>query len=235
MKKTLLFLALIVSVFTSQLAKAQSFNVAGDTIVTGNLVGNTEDAIINITTGNITLQWIVTATDFPSDWLSGTGICDNKLCYSDALIWTGTSGISHTSNPYSPDSGDFHLQLNIPASASAGTHYMTVSLKDFSTSETKTETFIVNKWPTAVPVVTNDDDINIYPNPAREELNVVYSNTADVKNIAVYNIIGKVMNVYRVSGNSANLNLRNVPAGIYFVRLLNANGGVVATRKFTRQ
>ena len=112
---------------------------------------------------------------------------------------------------------------------------MTVSLKDFSTSETKTETFIVNKWPTSVPVVTNDDDITIYPNPAREELNVVYSNTADVKNIAVYNIIGKVMNVYRVSGNSANLNLRNVPAGIYFVRLLNANGGVVATRKFTRQ
>ena len=93
-----------------------------------------------------------------------------------------------------------------------------------------------NKVPTAVTNINNQEsNILLYPNPAREELNVVFSATADIKTIAVYNIIGKVLVVYKVTGDSANMNLENIPSGIYFVRLTNSHGDVVVTRKFTKQ
>lgn len=80
------------------------------------------------------------------------------------------------------------------------------------------------------------DDMLVYPNPAGNELNIVYDVAADIKNIAVYNLIGKMVAVYKVTGtNSANLNLDSLSPGIYFVRLFNAQGEVVMARRFTRQ
>ncbi|MFI5195872.1 MAG: T9SS type A sorting domain-containing protein [Chitinophagales bacterium] len=94
----------------------------------------------------------------------------------------------------------------------------------------------VIKAPAAVTNINNtENEIILYPNPARDELNVVYSPNADVKTIAVYNIIGKVIAVYKVTSAGANLNLENIPSGIYFVRLTNSHGDVVVTRKFTKQ
>ena len=98
-------------------------------------------------------------------------------------------------------------------------------------------TFIVRKNCAATNVNNTKpaEDFVLYPNPAYNELNVVYDASLDVKNIAVYNIIGKVMSVYKVSGTSANLNIENIPSGIYFLRLYNSTGSVILTRKFTRQ
>lgn len=80
------------------------------------------------------------------------------------------------------------------------------------------------------------DDLLVYPNPAGNELNIVYDVSIEVKNIAVYNLIGKMVAVYKVTGtNSANLNLEALTPGIYFVRLYNAQGEVVLARRFTRQ
>jgi hypothetical protein len=80
------------------------------------------------------------------------------------------------------------------------------------------------------------DEVVLYPNPAHEEVNIVYGNDAGVKNIAIYNLIGKVVSVFKPIGNSsAKLFIDNLPQGIYFVRLIDAQGAVIATRKFTRQ
>ncbi len=83
---------------------------------------------------------------------------------------------------------------------------------------------------------SSNGEISMYPNPAHNELNVIFDAASDVKNILVYNIIGRVMSVYKITdSNSANLNLENIPSGIYFVRLINSHGEMVATRKFTKQ
>jgi len=90
--------------------------------------------------------------------------------------------------------------------------------------------------PAALPALSSREEKSVvYPNPATNDINIVFDENADVKNIALYNVIGKVMNVYKVSGNSANLNIENLPSGIYFVKLYSANGSVVVTRKFTKQ
>ena len=77
----------------------------------------------------------------------------------------------------------------------------------------------------------------LYPNPAREAVNVIYNEKAGIKTIAVYNIIGKLMGpVYKPADNgSAKIDLDDIPNGIYFLRLMDSQGHVLATRRFTRQ
>jgi hypothetical protein len=88
-----------------------------------------------------------------------------------------------------------------------------------------------------LPLLRCTDDVVVYPNPAPgNELNIVYDPSADVKRIAVYNLIGNMVAIYKVTGNnSANLNLETLAPGIYFVRLYNTQGDVVVAKKFTRQ
>jgi hypothetical protein len=75
----------------------------------------------------------------------------------------------------------------------------------------------------------------MYPNPAPNDINVVFNESLGVKSIAIYNLIGKSMLVYKTQGKSAKLNIESLPAGIYFLRFMNQQGMVVATRKFTHQ
>ncbi len=231
--------------FSAVMLKAQTFTVVSDTVVCSlNSGGTPSDNITNTSaTGGLRIVWHVVTGDFPADWRTAAcfGICDNNTCYGNdggTALWNGsTPGPNHYSMPYTYNTpGGFNLSLSY-ATVTTGTHYITIELKDTSgATYTKNITFLVTKAPTSVPIVTNGEEkVMLYPNPATDELNVVYDANADVKNIAVYNIIGKVMNVYKVTGNSANLNLDNIPSGIYFVRLFNSNGNVVVTRKFTKQ
>jgi len=237
MKKILLFVLGIGSLLNVNTASAQAFTTQYDTTFTTlapdvstivyNRVTNTQDT-------NIIIKWAVISTDFPSDWMPNTGICDVNLCYTSSAIWTGTSGPSYTPS-YPSGTGDFHMAITLASSASNGTHYMTVSLRNQATGESKTETYVINKWPTAVPTVNGSDDISLYPNPATSNLNILYNENTGVKVAVVYNMIGKAMVVNKVSGNSASINIESVPSGIYLIRLFNADGNVVATRKFTKQ
>jgi len=250
MKKILLLLAGIVTLSIPVILHAQTatFNLSLDT-VTATVVktGHPTDNIVNITANNLTLKWhVLDASDFPSDWLTPVafGICDNFLCRYNLgnVLWNesthsgSTITSTYSANSAHEDTGSFYLSLDLSNATSLGTHWVSVSITDSATGYSKTITFVINKLANSVPTVTNiDDKTTLYPNPANNELNIVYDANADVKNIAVYNVIGKIMTVYKVTGNSANLNIESIPSGIYFVRLFNSNGNVVVTRKFTKQ
>ena len=244
MKKIFTLISGFLLFFNSNSLKAQSsFTVQHDTVTYtwpgGATAQNIEDAVVNlstVSTDSIVVSWKVVGTDFPSDWKANTGICDNNLCYTLPGLWPSTGNM--TSNKYAPGNGDFHLQLNLSTVTSTpGCHFVTVRMHNSAiVTDSATETYIVCNVTTGVPTIKSTDEVVLYPNPASNELNIVYDANADIKNIAVYNIIGKLMTVYKVTGNnSANLNLENIPSGIYFVRLINAHGAVVATRKFTKQ
>jgi hypothetical protein len=230
-----------------RLSSAQSFSFSDTVYATVTSSGQVNNYIHNLTSSPLTLKWRVVGSNFPSDWLTATalGICDNKICYYNmggTALWNpGTnSGPTQTSNAYSDTTshGEFHLALDFTSSPSNALAYITILVQDASSLSgySKTMTFVINKGiPAGIQPNKQIEEISLYPNPAVNEINVVYDASADVKNIAVYNIIGKVMSVYRVSGNSANLNLDNVPSGIYFLRLMNSNGQLVGTRKFTKQ
>jgi hypothetical protein len=247
MRKIYVLLCGILFMANSVYVKAQSFTVQHDT-VRYNYAGingqSVFDLISNTTSADIKLSWKVIATDFPADWLGATGICDNNLCYNMSPgLWPSMSTM--TSDWYHPaiTTGDFHLlpALTVPSAtppfdAANGTHYVTVRLQNSTLStDTAIIVFIISKGTLGVPSVSKADDIMLYPNPANSEVNVVYDASHDVKNIAVYNIIGKMESVYKVNGTSANLNLEHISSGIYFVKLYDSAGRTVGTRKFTKQ
>jgi len=258
MKKILLFVVGAVSLVSTYSLKAQTFTIPSDSTVPVDTiivppfytsVTVTSD-ITNITSNNETIKWHVVNTNVPNDWLTNGGfqICDDGTCRTNSAngLWNLTT---HNGPSYSPiyggniahdSSGLFDVSFNLleNATSTGGPFYMNISFVDQAPGGTSKILTIIfnNKIPASVSNVTNTaSDVVLYPNPAHDELNVVYDATADVKNIAVYNIIGKVMQVYRVNGTSANLDLQNIPSGIYFVRLLNSQGNAVVTRKFTKQ
>ncbi|MCD6010332.1 MAG: hypothetical protein K0Q79_194 [Flavipsychrobacter sp.] len=239
MKNILLGVLFSLGVAAPAITHAQSFTFPHDT-VTQSVGGfaNIHNNITNSSSSSVSLQWRVIASNFPADWLtsSAIGICDACTCISNTSnqLWnpSTSTGTQYTCSYAASATNDFHLQLDLTAATSGGSRFITVQVTETG-FPSKNMTFIINKVPVGVPSVTNANDMVIYPNPAHDDINVVFS--GDVKTIAVFNIIGKVMATYRVAGSSANINLENVPSGIYFLRLLNSQENVVATKKFTKQ
>jgi Secretion system C-terminal sorting domain len=237
--KPILFsiIGLLLFYVSPQRVSAQSFTVQADTVIINNPAGsvNLPDTIkVTSAIGQVTLRWQVIETNFPADWIAGSGICDDSLCYPSGFLWPSMT--LKKSAPYTSTIHDFHMQLGLDGAYTVGTFYMKVRLYNQATpTDTAVETFIVTKDHGAgVPVVKSAGEIVLYPNPATDEVNVVFDAAADVKNIAIYNVIGKVMAVYKVNCNSANMSLENMPGGIYYVRLVNGEGNIVGTKKFTK-
>jgi len=237
MKKFLL-IALGCLAISSSAVKAQSFTTPYDTVNINYVLGsgtlNYANEITNTTNSAIKINWKVVSNNLPSDWLSNnwTGICDNVTCYATTYPIANTV----TSADYAANkTGDFHVQVGLPTTATQGTYYLTINLASTG-GGSKNVTFVIRTSPTAVSNVNkSSDDVKLYPNPAHNTVNVEFDPNAGVKYISVYNLIGKPVSTFRVNGGSAQLDISDIPAGVYFVRLMDAQSHVLDTRKFTRQ
>ena len=238
MKKYLLFAFLSCGLFAFNNAGAQSFSTQSPTDTVEATYGGTGSTSLDIynnikaTTGSVTIKWHVTYVNL-NGW--GTdGICDNYQCYgSGTTVFSGAPRVSHAynSNAYSL----FHVTFIADNAAVGNSAVITVMLEDTVNNYSKSITFIANKTaPTGISNMnTTDDAIRLYPNPAHEAVNVTFDAAMDVRSVAVYNLIGKAVSVFKTNGTSARLDLSDVPAGIYLLRMANSNGQIVATRKFS--
>lgn len=80
------------------------------------------------------------------------------------------------------------------------------------------------------------NSIVLYPNPAKEIVNVEYSvDNAEfnVTGIEVYDVYGKLINAINVTQNPTSINIADLAAGMYFVRI-NTNEGTV-TKSFVKK
>jgi hypothetical protein len=230
--KKLVLLSLFFVGFSAQRSLAQSFTVSHDTakaVVSG--TSNIYNELINNSSSPVSITWRVTSHTVPASWSNSIGICDNVTCYSTNIL----NGDANTTDPIPANSkGDFHIQMDASSLPSGGPYYINIEAKDASGATVKNFAFELMKFPTNVATVSKVEDITVYPNPARDEVNVIFNANAGIKNIAVYNLIGKPVMVYKVSGNSAKLNIESIPSGIYFLRMVDGQGHVI-TRKFTHQ
>ncbi len=245
MKKILLVLLGVINIVCVEKAGAQSFTTQYDTI---NATYHADQLtmynnITNISGSPIKIGWRVINHNFPASWTTkeALGICDNVLCWqNDNNRLTGGDEFITNDIPAgnTEEQGMFYLVLVDINSAASGTYYMTIRLEDQSGGYQKDVSFIVNKWAAGVSNAAKaDKNITLYPNPARNTVNLTFNPGAGVKTIALYNLIGKNVASYKVNNGSSKmaLDISAVPSGIYYVRLQNAEGAVIATRRFTRQ
>ena len=77
------------------------------------------------------------------------------------------------------------------------------------------------------------NSISLMPNPADNYIELSINSNVDVKEAMVYNAFGQLIQTVQLTGNHARIDLSNMAAGMYFVRV---NGeSVSATRKFIKR
>lgn len=236
MKKLVLLVSAAVLLIAGNV-NAQSFSVDHDT-VSHELRSYQIDEynyIHNLESNPIQVKWKIYAHNLPQDWIDNAdwGLCDNIQCYDKSVLAGGTQ----TTDPIAiGDKCLFKGQINGGRSGvtSKGLYYYATELWEGTTKDTAV--FVLFQWPTNVVAVTKfQDDVILYPNPARAELNVIFNKGANIKNVAIYNLVGKQVGSYRVNGSSAKLDIDGIPSGIYYIRLIDNTGRVTATRRFTHQ
>lgn len=235
MKKIkLIALASVVMIISAFGANAQSFSLEKDSSKTWWMTNGTMDIHLkakNETSSNIQMTWKFTDFHLDPDWIFEGG-CDNVGCY----VYSPTN--VNTTDFVTPGKQcDYKFSFNGDAGAFDSKSYATIEVTNGTT--VKPATFIAYKTKaTGISTsILQDNDVSIYPNPAQNYIDVVYSASSDVKSIAVYNLIGKVVSVYKVTNkNSARCEFNaDMPSGIYVVRVADSKGAVIATRKITRQ
>lgn len=102
-------------------------------------------------------------------------------------------------------------------------------------SDTTTPTITIDELRTALTTPTllstnkinnNISGLSIYPNPAKNILNVT-SDSLEAKSVAIYNVLGKVVLTANVTNNP--INIANLATGVYVVKVTEADK--TATRK----
>lgn len=233
MKKIVLFLSSVLVMAASQLS-AQSFTTEFGDTVSATFTSNQKlyNKITNTTAGVIPISWKVIGHNFPADWQANTGICDIDLCYMGSAIFAGTT---YTPN-YPPGQNTFYLLVDMPSTTTTGTYYVRVEMR--TTLETPLiRTFIVTRGTTSVSVVEASNSVDIYPNPVTNQLSVDYKKSDNVKSISLRDINGKAISDYVVNATDTHtgINVEMLPAGLYFLNLLNADSEVIAIKKFVKQ
>ena len=77
-----------------------------------------------------------------------------------------------------------------------------------------------------------NNDIRVYPNPAIDYIMVTENDNID--KVWIYNILGKRVKSYKVEGSETKYDIRDLPKGMYIVRLINHNGDLVMTSRVNK-
>jgi hypothetical protein len=79
-----------------------------------------------------------------------------------------------------------------------------------------------------IPILSNNPNINIYPNPSSTAITITALHT--IKTVSITNLLGEVISTNQYNTDVVQVDVKDLPAGIYFVRI---NGTEV--RKFVKQ
>lgn len=77
-------------------------------------------------------------------------------------------------------------------------------------------------------------NIIVYPNPAKDNI-TIKTNQLNGGNLYIYDIMGKELLRKTISGNEAFLDISNLQAGIYVLKVLSKDDSIVGNRKFIKQ
>ena len=95
------------------------------------------------------------------------------------------------------------------------------SLSEWSSAVTGTTTVGIESW------LANS--VSLYPNPAKEYVDVRMIGDLKVTMLEVYDVYGKLVNTVNVIDNPTRINVSGLADGMYFVRVTTEEGAVTKT------
>lgn len=79
---------------------------------------------------------------------------------------------------------------------------------------------------------TPNDNIQVYPNPAIDY--IMITDNENVSKVWIYNVLGKRVKAYNVESSGMKFDIRDLPRGMYIVRLIDNNEELVMTRRINK-
>ncbi|PKP04611.1 MAG: hypothetical protein CVU11_04340 [Bacteroidetes bacterium HGW-Bacteroidetes-6] len=146
-------------------------------------------------------------------------------CINDGGTYSGTGGnMEYTGSPGSLGRVDTDVNPGPP-------HYFEGSLDDFRYYNRDFSSSDIEKLcPFNSIFETSIDKINSYPNPTMDYLSLDNIDD-DVKQIDIVDIFGNIVMSYSIE---TSLNVSGLQPGIFFLRLIDANGSIKATSTFVK-
>ena len=96
------------------------------------------------------------------------------------------------------------------------------------------EDYNVDITTAAAPIVQLKDlQMELYPNPTSDMLNVVLTSKFEMKNIKIYNALGQILDDFDTKDSQLKINLGNYPDGIYYIGV--DDGHETALKKFFKE
>lgn len=231
MKKIFLAVCILLSLTP---AYSQNFTIPNDTVTrVVTTTDNLHNDITNVSSSTIQVTWNVVSHDLPADWAATFAICDNYMCYSAAS--NILSGISQTTASFASGATAVFYALPDVSAATPGTYYVQVRM--VNGSQTKDSWYIMTK-PGATAVVSYarfDGQVAVYPNPTSGNIKVLFSSDLNAKEITVFDIVGKIVRKHALSGNSADIDVSELPSGAYLLGIIGDGGQMLATTRFTNK
>jgi hypothetical protein len=75
-----------------------------------------------------------------------------------------------------------------------------------------------------VEEIALEDQLNVYPNPVTDVLNVQWNNTNETANLSIRDLSGRLVLSERVANGNAVLDLSNLSSGNYILELQTEEG-----------
>lgn len=252
LKKVLYTLIGLSITFTS--AKAQDFTFFNGTTMYDTTQGfplpfdptsinyiEMDNYISNNSGQDITCEWRNLSTDTtqnPEGWVL-VGVCDNINCRGAYGPWY--FGSSETTNPIEDrGTGLLSIHVYVPETTPDNTTGI-YKIEVKTASQTDTAVFVITKdGNTGISALRLDDNrVSLYPNPlpAGQDLNIYVDKSLNATEAVVYSIIGQKQMVLPLNKSNEvhSLNTGKLPAGMYFVKVTDKSGNVIASRKFAKQ
>ena len=97
----------------------------------------------------------------------------------------------------------------------------------------------LSDWSPAISVTTTgianwlENSVSLYPNPAKEYVDIRVDGDLNVTTMEVYDVYGKLINTVNVVDNPTRINVSGLADGMYFVRVTTEAGMV--TKSFLKK
>jgi hypothetical protein len=123
------------------------------------------------------------------------------------------------------DSSHFTEQWHFDTATGQLVYYASISI-DSINIQNAWSADTSNKLPNSVQNVKPEQGMNIYPNPANGNVNVVLGNTAVNGTVEVFNMIGQMIYQAPVNDSSVNISTSQWGEGLYAVRVTTDSGTI---------
>ena len=186
-----------------------------------------------------TEQTFTTQNAGPAPCPTPTNVTTSNITHESITVsWDADDNVSSWNLQYRPENGTL-------SSATSTTNSYTISgLNPQTTYEIQVQADCGNgnlsEWSALVSATTTvginnylENSVTLYPNPAKEYIDVRIDGDVNVTGMEVYDVYGKLINTVNVIDNMTRINVSALADGMYFVRVTTDQGMV--TKRFVKK